>query len=352
MKKIVFILIGAGLGFFLWAYFSYHTYTGAPCLEGELAVVNKLDHTISFKSLSNSGRDTLIDLGIEPHEIQVSLDGEFWIISDYGSSEKKANRLFLVSTKTHKLLKTITTHRHQFLHGIALTEDPNKILVVAESTNNLLLIDLESGQLLREVYTGQLKSHMVVKHPATQIAYVSNMESGSVSIIDYLNNRILNVINCGRGTEGLAINKNGSELWISNRDDNTVLVLNTRTNFIERTLLTDALPVRVALSPDYKFAVVSNFSGKSITVFDANTKKLLHIVEFPGSGNWVDKIMNDTPTPAGLCFHPDKPFLFVSNSNADKAHIISTITWKIVGTLSVGDIPDGIGFIITEESCD
>ncbi len=337
---------------FAITYLSYKSTTPSFCAKGELIVVNKLGRSISAIDLNNQQKTKTYNLGIEPHECLVYPEKNIIIVSDFGKKDQKSNELYILSSEKFELLKTLNVPGHHQLHGLSLTPFPNVILVCSESSNSLLSINVQSGVIESEVNTQGVGAHMIISHPDKSIAYVSNIYTHNVSVIDYKNDSLIAVIPCGKGSEGLCLSKDGEELWVSNMNDHTITVINTATLEAIHTIETGKKPVRISMSPDGKYCVSSNFSDGSMSVFDVNSKQLIKIIKLPGSTNVLDRLFNKSPTPAGLTFHPAKPFLFVSNSNADQAVVISTDSWEVMGSWKVGDMPDGIAFNNKNNNCD
>lgn len=321
-------------------------------MGGNLFVVNKLDHSISVIDLTNNEKIKTIEVGIEPHEAMLSADKEVLIVSDFGNEKEPASKLFLFSTKTFELIKTIDLKNKTKLHGLAQTADADVILLTSEGSNSLLSIHLKTGEILSETKTLGTETHMVLSHPTKPIAYVSNIGTDNISVIDYKKDSLIRIIYSGDGSEGMALTPDGSELWVCNKFEDSISILNTETLQLVKKLKTDSKPVRVAITINGEYCVSSNLSSGNINVFDTKTKELVRRVEFPGSSNLIDKFFNDSPTPTGLLIHPTKPYLFVINSNADRAVVLSTDNWQIIGSWKVGDIPDGIALNEKPDDCE
>jgi len=61
--------------------------------------------------------------------------------------------------------------------------------------------------------------------------YVAQLDMANVSVIDALTGETTNVVT-GRGPEGIAISPHEREVWVSNRDDDTVSVIATAQDVI------------------------------------------------------------------------------------------------------------------------
>lgn len=352
MKKLILSLLVLGSICFGLFYTLYKSPGYNECMGGNLFVVNKLDHNISIIDLSQKEKTRTLDLGIEPHEVIVTADKKHLIVTDFGNKDNPADEIFLISTTTFKLEKTIQLKNRTKLHGLEMSPYPNKILVTSEGAASLMLVNIETGEIESETKTNGKESHMVLKHPIKPIAYVANIGTNDISIIDYEKDSLIKTIYCGKGTEGMALTPDGSELWVSNKFEDSLSIIDTEKMDLTSKLKTGKMPVRLAISPDGNFCVSSNHAEGTLYVFDTRSKEILKKIEFPGSSNIFDKLFNDSPTPSSLLFHPSDPFLFVINSNADRAMLLSTETWKIIGSWKVGDIPDGIAINVKPDDCD
>jgi YVTN family beta-propeller protein len=74
------------------------------------------------------------------------------------------------------------------------------------------------------------KSHHIALHPSQPIAYITNIESGSISVINYATSQIMETISCGKGTQSLDITADGSEIWVTNSNENTIGIIDPKKN--------------------------------------------------------------------------------------------------------------------------
>lgn len=99
-------------------------------------------------------------------------------------------------------------------------------------------------------------------------AYVSNQSSGTVSVIDTATNSVVATIPAGQHSVRLAITPNGKFAYVANRDSYDVSVIDTSTNMrITSIAVPDgAGPVGVAVTPDGTRAYVTNQYYRPATV--------------------------------------------------------------------------------------
>ena len=88
-------------------------------------------------------------------------------------------------------------------------------------------------------------------------AYVSNEKGNSISIIDTDKLAVTKTVPVGHRPRGIALNKDGSELYICAGDDDLIQILDTKKLAIVGTLQSGPDPELLILSPDGKLLYLS-----------------------------------------------------------------------------------------------
>ena len=184
--------------------------------SGKLYIVNKLSSSITVFDLFEGKELLELPIKIEPHEATTSENQESVIVTNYGTPKKAGKSISIINTLSNNVEKTITFENNLKPHGIVAFPKTNKVGVVSNIGNKLLVINLESDTIEKSIATNQLGSHLLVLHPNKPLAFVSNISSGSVSVIDLVKDKVIKVISCGKGTEGLDITPGGKEIWVTN----------------------------------------------------------------------------------------------------------------------------------------
>ena len=60
--------------------------------------------------------------------------------------------------------------------------------------------------------------------------YVANNGDNTISVIDGRTNQVINTIKVGNNPSGVSVNPNTNIIYVTNYDDNTVSVINGKTN--------------------------------------------------------------------------------------------------------------------------
>lgn len=215
---------------------------------GTLLVLNKSDNTVSLIDLSSKKVLATIPTGVGPHEVAVSPDGKIAVIANYGTGQQPGSTLTVIDVPAKKPLKTIDLGEYRRPHGVTYLKD-SQVAVTAEGSKALLIVDVNTGKVLSAVPTDQNVSHMVVVAPKHQRAFVANIGSGSVTVIDLSEKKKLADIQTGAGAEGIDISADEKEVWVTNRAANTVSVIDVSSLKVTTTLDSKDFPIRVKFAP-------------------------------------------------------------------------------------------------------
>jgi len=158
------------------------------------------------------------------------------------------------------------------------------------------------------------------------LAYVSNEKGNSVTVIDTEKLEAVKTVKVGRRPRGIALTKDGSELFICAGDDDAIQVLDTKTLQITGKLPSGPDPELLALSPDGKTIYVSNENDNLVTMIDVATKRQT----------------GDVPVgvePEGMAVSPDGNTLVNTSETTNMAHLIDTRSKEIVANILVDARP-------------
>lgn len=318
--------------------------TGGAMAE-TLLVANKSDHTVSFVDLTNGKTVATIDTGQFPHEVAVSPGGGLAVVTDYGGPGTPGTTMTVIDVKKRSTIRTIDLGDKQRPHGIAWLND-RKVAVTAEGTGHLLVVDVVHGIIDALIHTGQKTSHMVVATPDGERAFVANIGSGTVSVIDLGKVVKIKDIETGAGAEGIAISPDGTQIWVSNRAADTLTVIDPQTLEVVASVDCKGYPIRVAFTPDGKRVLVSCARAGEVAAFDVATRKeiqraklALEAVEDADKRLFGDAF-GKSPVPVGLVIAGERAY--VAATQADVIVVIDSRTLQVVGALKTGREPDGM----------
>jgi YVTN family beta-propeller protein len=311
--------------------------SAATVHAGTLIVLNKSDNTVSLLDLDSKKSVATLPTGGGPHEVAVSPDGHTAVVCNYGSQLVPGSTLTVIDVAARKVLRTVDLQQYRRPHGIAWLRG-NEVAVTTEGTKNLLIVDVAAGKVTAAIDTEQNGSHMVALAPAHDRAFVANIGSGSVTVIDLKEKRRIANLQSGAGTEGIAVSPDQREVWATNRGGDSVCVIDVASLKVVATVASKTFPIRAKFTTDGKHVLVSNAQSGDLSVFDAATRRELRRIAMQS-----DKSAQ-APVPVGILVVPGLSRAFVANTNADMISVIDLQTWQIVDRLTAGKEPDGLGY--------
>jgi len=160
-------------------------------------------------------------------------------------------------------------------------------------------------------------------------AYVANINSNNVSVINTTTNVVVKTVTVGTNPEGVAITPNGSYAYVTNSGSNTVSVISTSTNAIVKTVTVKGRPYAIAITPNGSYAYVADDHFNNVSVISTST-------------NTVVKIVGVGTTPEHVAITPNGSYAYVTNVVPGTVSVINTSTNTVVKTVAVGGQPYGI----------
>jgi YVTN family beta-propeller protein len=127
----------------------------------------------------------------------------------------------------------------------------------------------------------------------------------------------------------VAITPDGRYAYVTNGGNNAVSVINIATNTLASTVTVGVAPFAVAITPDGDYAYVTNGGSASVSVISTTSNKVSATITV-GIG------------PYGVAFSPDGRYAYVTNFGTSTVSVVSTALTMVVATVPVGNSPQGV----------
>jgi YVTN family beta-propeller protein len=278
--------------------------------------------------------------GQGPHEVAVTPDGRLAYVSNYGmygvfrEGERRdapGNSITVLDLSGRAVRDTFDLGEYSRPHGLALSRDGRLLWVTCEGSQAVVELDAASGAIRQVWKTAQETSHMLVASADEAKLFVANIRSGSVTIIDRRENRVVS-LPTGAGAEGIDLAPGGREVWVTNRADSSVSIVDVaRDTVVAKLGNVGRFPIRVKFTPDGRQAWVSCARSNAVAVFDARTRRRLGTIEVGA-------------VPVGIQMSPDGTLAFVASTNDNLVTVIGVGARKVLGTFTTGNEPDGMAW--------
>ena len=317
-------------------------------LADSLLVVRKSEHAVDLVEPGTGARLMSVDVGFTPHEIGVSPDGRRAIVTNYGTTEKPGRTVSLLDLEQPREIARIDLGRHTRPHGVAWYA-PDRVAVTAEGSQHLLILDPGVRRIVAEIPTDQSGSHMVVVTRDGARAFVTNIDSGTTTVIDVPGAHKVRDLDTGAGSEALALSPDGSEIWVAARDAGQVTVIDASTLEIRHRFALAGLPIRIALTPDGRTALVSCAGTGEVVAIDTKSRAVIarRRIELPvadsAQGRGAASLARGSVLPVGLAVAADGRSVYVAATMADAVVKLQLPGLDVSQTIAVPGEPDGLG---------
>ncbi|GAA4319105.1 bifunctional YncE family protein/alkaline phosphatase family protein [Compostibacter hankyongensis] len=161
--------------------------------------------------------------------------------------------------------------------GIALDDSRGLLYVVTKEDNSLYVVDLRSHRILHKLSLSG-EGYTCLLSPDKSALYVSVWGGKKVMLYNTRTNVFSDSIAVGDHPNDLCLSGDGRYLYVSNANDNSVSVIDTRSRKVLETLNAALYPTRlsgstsngVALSDDGKTLYIANADNNCLAVFDVS----------------------------------------------------------------------------------
>lgn len=214
-------------------------------------------------------------------------------------------------------------------HGIAVTDDGAKVYVGLENADvpGVVVIDARSGRVLRKIDLLLQGGHYLAIQPGTGKLYYPHRDDNRVVVLDTRTDRVLRIVPVPGGPVGVAFRANG-EVWLHEDGDGSVTVLDAKDAVVQVIATGGKGAGRIALSPDGRFAASTHGGTQDVAIIDTESRTVVATVPL-GRG------------PGFPLFSPDSTTLYVMNSGSGDVAVIDVKAGKVLARHKVGTDPFG-----------
>lgn len=222
----------------------------------------------------------------------------------------------------------------------------DKVYVANEEADTVSVLDAASFRMLANVRVGGKPHNVQVSPDGTRVWVTNNgepvadaaahpgmgkdehqaMGAGAVWVIDATTDAVLAKVPVGLHPAHVVLTPDGRFAYVTNGGDNTLSVIDASTQRLVSTIAVGKFPHGIRVSPDGKQAYVANLKGGTVSVVDTASQK--EVTQIPvGKG------------PAQVGFTPDGRLAFVSLSGENAVAVIDPATRKVLRRIAVGTVP-------------
>jgi DNA-binding beta-propeller fold protein YncE len=319
---------------------------------GMLVVANQEAASATVLDAATLKPIVTLAVGVGPHEVAVSPDGRWAVVTNYGNREVQGNTVSVIdlSAITPAVVRTIELGEYHRPHGAAFVASGTKLLVTSESSQRLVVVDFASGRVDTALATNGRASHMVTTQRDGRRAWTSNIADGTVTEYDIDRRQTVRTYPAAPMDEAIAATPGGVQVWVGSNSEHTVTIIDAA----KGTKLTDLAgfghPYRIGIARSGGVALINDPVRNTIWLYEVGTNKELARLELAGAPGLGPITANATAGiaatvgPEGVAFDPIADFAYVTLHGTNQVVGVDLIARKLVGFGSVGNGPDGIAY--------
>ena len=311
---------------------------------GLLVVANQEGASATILDAATLKTVATVPVGQGPHEVAISTDGRWAVVTNYGLQGAAGNTLSVIdlAAESPSVVRTIDLGVYQRPHGAAFVRSGTKLLVTSEVSQRLLLIDFVSGRIDTAMATNARGSHMVTVQRDGRRAWTSNILDGTVTEYDVDARTTKRTFAVAPNVEGISATPGGVQVWVGSNTGKTVTVVNGADAKVLGTISGFGLPYRVGVSRTGRSALVSDPSTNRIWIYDVGTRRQLAQIDLAAEKGVGTPAAQSAPQ--GITFDPIADYAYVTLHGTNQVVAVDLRTRKVMGFGGVGAGPDGIGY--------
>jgi YVTN family beta-propeller protein len=254
---------------------------------GTLLVANRSGGSVSLIDLQTETEIARLPIGpIIPHEMAASPDGRWAVTGEYGTGNNPGRHLVVIDVAAARIVSRIDLGAETRPHSFEFLSDSRHVVATMEQSNLLALVDIIDGAVLRTWPTGGRDGHMVRLSPDDSRAYVASRGGeGTLSVIWLDEDRPPVVIPTGAGAEGISVSPDGNQVWVANRDAETISIVDTASQQVTA-MISGPSVNRIEFLPNGRAVIPGGLNAdesvRSLTVFDGDSRTVVSRIELPG----------------------------------------------------------------------
>lgn len=321
-----------------------------PARAGVLVVANQEGASATVLDAASMRTIATVPVGVGPHEVAVSHDGRWAVVTNYGDRTTQGNTLSVIdlAAATPMVARTIDLGEYHRPHGVAFVGIGDKLVVTSETSQRLLIVDFSSGRVDTALATNGRGSHLVAARRDGRRAWTANITDGTVTEYDLDTRRTGRTWPAAPMDEGIAVTPGGVQVWVGSNSEHTVTVLDAAKGVPIDTLTGFGTAYRIGISRTGTVALINDPVKNRIWMYEVASRKQIAEID-------LAKVEGVKPTtggapgepgagPEGVAFDPIANVAYVTLHGTNQVVAVDLRQRKVIGFGPSGAGPDGIAY--------
>jgi DNA-binding beta-propeller fold protein YncE len=211
----------------------------------------------------------------------------------------------------------------------------NEVLIACSDDHKVVIYDRITRQVTREITSVPGAMNLTI-HQMTNRLLVTNEGAAKASVFTLPTGELIAELPTGLEPDGIAITKNGSQIFVASENSGLVHVFDGVTYEPHGTISTNLRPRRIAIHNDTLW--VSTEMGSRVEIFDINTLTKINEILFAPKGFRPEQM-----TPVDILFNNAADEAYVALGSANHVAVVDINTLAINQYILVGRRAWGLG---------
>jgi YVTN family beta-propeller protein len=305
--------------------------------DGLLLVANKGDQTMGIiDPVAGRQLATVPEDGVTGHELAASPDGKRAFVPIYGNSGvgkagTDGSLLRVIDLATRQIVGTVDFGKGVRPHCAVIGPKNGLLYVTTELDQSVTVIDPATLKIVGRVPTDMPESHMLVITHDGRRGYTANVSSGTVSVLDLVEDKFLSAIPVCKTTQRIALSADDRWIFTADQDSPRLAVIDTSMNSVDHWISLPAVAYGTATTPDGQWLVAALPRASKVAVVDLRSMKVANTIDLPKS-------------PQEVLIRPDGACAYVSCDASRKVAVIDTKDWTVSKLIDAGPGVDGLAW--------
>jgi YVTN family beta-propeller protein len=241
--------------------------------KGDVLITQLDAGTVARGSLSGNAFGTSIAVGAVPTDVTIDAAGIYAYVTNQFSSN-----IGVIDLRTNAEVATIPVSGDPF--RVRLSPDGSSLFVTGNA-DSLFIIDVQSREITVRLGIGLDANGLAIERTGSRL-YVSNQSDGTVSEVDLTNNTVARTITVGGHPQELVLSPGGTILFVAN-ETGSIQAWSLRDGSKRGDIVVPGGAFAMAVSPDWRQLYVTSAQGGAIYLLDWKSGAMLKTVTTGGT---------------------------------------------------------------------
>jgi len=198
-----------------------------------------------------------------------------------------------------------------------------KVFVTNFDSGTVSVVDMNALTVLTTIAVGSSPRRIIADSATHRVYVVNDTAPGNVTVINASTNAVIATIPVGNNPKSIGANFLIGEVYVSNNTSNTVSIISTATNTVIATVPVGKGPLTPTSNDNLQKLYIANFNDNTVSIINELTHTVTKTVAVGGAPIYaaIDGVHNK---------------VYVNNSTDRTVSVISSATDTVVATVSSG----------------